>query len=64
MGAGQFCTNPGLPLAREGAGLDAFIAAASEALTARTPTTMLTPGIFSAYQGGVERLVVTRRFGR
>jgi NADP-dependent aldehyde dehydrogenase len=56
MGAGQFCTNPGLPLARDGAGLDAFVAAASEALTAGAPTTMLTPGIFAAYQGGVDRL--------
>jgi hypothetical protein len=56
MGAGQFCTNPGLPLARNGAGLGAFIAGASEALGAAGSATMLTPGIFAAYQSGVERL--------
>lgn len=58
MGAGQFCTNPGLPLAQDGTGLDAFLAGAAEALGAAGPATMLTPGIFAAYQGGVERLVV------
>jgi NADP-dependent aldehyde dehydrogenase len=31
MGAGQFCTNPGLVLAIEGEGLDAFLTAATEA---------------------------------
>ena len=30
MGAGQFCTNPGLVLALEGAALDAFVAAAAD----------------------------------
>jgi NADP-dependent aldehyde dehydrogenase len=30
MGAGQFCTNPGLILALESDDLDTFIAAASE----------------------------------
>ncbi|OYW34157.1 MAG: hypothetical protein B7Z41_03225 [Rhizobiales bacterium 12-66-7] len=33
LGAGQFCTNPGLVLALEGAGLDAFLAAAATAIT-------------------------------
>jgi 2,5-dioxopentanoate dehydrogenase len=57
MGAGQFCTNPGLQLARDdGAGLDAFLAAAKEALRLHRGATMLTPGIFAAYQSGLERL--------
>jgi NADP-dependent aldehyde dehydrogenase len=57
VGAGQFCTNPGLPLVRDGiAGLDAFLGGATEALQAHTGATMLTPGIFAAYHGGVERL--------
>ena len=56
MGAGQFCTNPGLVLAQDGPGLDAFVQAAREALGLAPFATMLTPGIFQAYQGGVERL--------
>ena len=34
MGSGQFCTNPGLVIAVDGPGLDAFVAAAREALAA------------------------------
>ena len=60
MGAGQFCTNPGLLLAAPGPGLDAFVAAAVEALEAGEGTTMLHPGIFRAYQAGVERLSGTQ----
>jgi len=56
MGAGQFCTNPGLPLAQTGTGLEAFIKGASEALGPAPAATMLTPGIFAAYQSGVDRL--------
>ncbi|SHO67217.1 NADP-dependent aldehyde dehydrogenase [Pseudoxanthobacter soli DSM 19599] len=56
LGAGQFCTNPGLVLAIDGPGLDSFIAAASEALAACEAQTMLTPGILSAYCAGVEAL--------
>ncbi|CAM4123403.1 aldehyde dehydrogenase (NADP(+)) [Bordetella muralis] len=53
LGAGQFCTNPGLILAVQGPALDRFVAAASEAL-ARTPAaTMLTPGIHRAFETGV-----------
>jgi alpha-ketoglutaric semialdehyde dehydrogenase len=56
MGAGQFCTNPGLVLAMEGPGLDAFIEGASGVLCAAPAATMLTPGIHSAYVKGVEQL--------
>ena len=56
LGAGQFCTNPGLVLAIEGPCLDAFLAAAAEALSASLAATMLTPGIFEAYRDGVDRL--------
>ena len=34
MGSGQFCTNPGLVIAADSPGLDAFIAAARDALAA------------------------------
>lgn len=56
MGAGQFCTNPGLVLAIEGDGLDAFLEAATKAVTAATAQTMLTGGICKAYQSGVAAL--------
>ncbi|WP_338466163.1 aldehyde dehydrogenase (NADP(+)) [Novosphingobium sp. ZN18A2] len=56
MGAGQFCTNPGLVLAIEGEGLDAFIGAASETVAGAGPQTMLTTGIRDAYAKGVEAL--------
>ncbi len=56
MGAGQFCTNPGLVVAIEGDGLDAFVAAAAEALRATAAATMLTGGIHIAYEQGVAAL--------
>ncbi|MBV8589306.1 MAG: aldehyde dehydrogenase (NADP(+)), partial [Acetobacteraceae bacterium] len=56
MGAGQFCTNPGLVLAEPGRGLDGFVSAASAAITSGAPATMLTSGIFAAYQAVVDRL--------
>ncbi|WP_260596854.1 aldehyde dehydrogenase (NADP(+)) [Sphingomonas endolithica] len=56
MGAGQFCTNPGLVLAIEGEGLDAFVAAAGTALCEASAATMLTGGIHAAYEQGVAAL--------
>lgn len=56
MGAGQFCTNPGLVLGIKGQALDAFVAAAGEAVSASAAQTMLTPGIHGAYEQGVGQL--------
>ncbi|QGZ43080.1 aldehyde dehydrogenase family protein [Pseudoduganella flava] len=56
LGAGQFCTNPGLLIAIESPALDKFIAGAKEALAAKGAATMLTPGIHSAYNTGVAKL--------
>jgi alpha-ketoglutaric semialdehyde dehydrogenase len=56
LGAGQFCTNPGLVLAVAGPGLDRFIAAAQDAVQAAPAAIMLTPGIRQAYEGGVAAL--------
>lgn len=56
MGAGQFCTNPGLVLAIEGDGLDAFVAAAAGAVQESAASTMLTPAIHAAYDKGVAAL--------
>nr|CDQ35222.1 NADP-dependent fatty aldehyde dehydrogenase [Virgibacillus halodenitrificans] len=57
MGAGQFCTNPGLVIAIKGPELDAFLAAAGDAVKGSAPQTMLTPGIHEAYENGVGALV-------
>ena len=57
LGAGQFCTNPGLVFAAEGPGLDSFIDAAAEALAQSQPQTMLTGGIHGSYDAAVAKLV-------
>ncbi|HUP28927.1 MAG TPA: aldehyde dehydrogenase (NADP(+)), partial [Usitatibacter sp.] len=56
MGAGQFCTNPGLLLGAEGTDLDLFVGKVAENLPSAAAQTMLTPGISQAYRGGVEKL--------
>jgi NADP-dependent aldehyde dehydrogenase len=56
LGAGQFCTNPGLLVALDGPDLDRFLEAAVAALGAKPAATMLTPGIHSAYVGGAARV--------
>lgn len=56
LGAGQFCTNPGLVIGLKSPELDAFIQSVSEHVSKADSATMLTPGIFSAYQQGVEAL--------
>jgi 2,5-dioxopentanoate dehydrogenase len=56
LGSGQFCTNPGLVIAADGPGLDAFLAAARQALAASPATPMLTPTIAGNYAAGVTAL--------
>ena len=56
MGAGQFCTNPGVVLAIDGPDLADFVSTAAETLAATQPQVMLTPGIHGAYGEGVDRL--------
>lgn len=51
MGAGQFCTNPGVVFI-ETSQADAFLAAAAEALSATAEQAMLTDGIAEAYRSG------------
>ena len=56
LGAGQFCTNPGLVLAVASPALDAFVNAVTEALS-RTPAgQMLSQSIRANYRRGVARL--------
>ena len=55
MGAGQFCTNPGIAVVGKGAAGDAFVSAAAEALQGVAPQMMLTDGIAEAYKKGKQR---------
>jgi NADP-dependent aldehyde dehydrogenase len=56
MGAGQFCTNPGIAVALDGPHADTFIDAARAALADSAPQTMLTDGIAAAYGKGCDRV--------
>lgn len=55
MGAGQFCTNPGIAVVIDGPDADRLIAATREALAGIAPQVMLTPGIAKAYRDGQAR---------
>lgn len=59
MGAGQFCTNPGIAVAIDGAAADAFAEAAAAALSETAPQIMLTDGIARAYRIGRDRVART-----
>ncbi|NTT85578.1 aldehyde dehydrogenase (NADP(+)) [Tabrizicola fusiformis] len=56
MGAGQFCTNPGIAVVIDGPDAQAFIAAAKEAVGKVGAQTMLTDGIAEAYRAGRDRI--------
>jgi len=56
LGAGQFCTNPGLVLGVAGPDLQRFMQATSKALSDKTAQTMLTPGIHQAFCAGVAEM--------
>ena len=55
LGAGQFCTNPGLLIALDD-GLDGFLVHAGAALAATAAQPMLTTPIHASFQAGVEAL--------
>ncbi len=63
MGAGQFCTNPGIAVVIDGADADAFIDAAKVALESVAAQTMLTDGIAQAYRDGRDRIAAGRGVG-
>lgn len=56
MGAGQFCTNPGISVLIEGPEADAYIETAVNSLASIQAQVMLTNGIASAYRAGRDRL--------
>lgn len=57
MGAGQFCTNPGLVIGIRSVELDAFTDILKEHLGAQAPQTMLNSGGLRSYHQGVEHLL-------
>jgi len=56
MGAGQFCTNPGIAVIIDGPEAQAFVATATDALSQVGSQTMLTDGIAEAYRKGRDRI--------
>ena len=56
LGAGQFCTNPGLLFLPSGEQGDRFLRAAGKAVSAASGQPMLTPGIAEAYASGTASL--------
>ena len=56
MGAGQFCTNPGIAVVIDGSDADAFAAATREALEPVGAQTMLTDDMAKAYRAGRDRV--------
>jgi 2,5-dioxopentanoate dehydrogenase len=56
LGAGQFCTNPGLLFLPTGEAGDAFLRATATAVAQATGQPMLTPGIAEAYATGTSAL--------
>lgn len=50
LGAGQFCTNPGLLIAVQSEGLERFKQLLSTLISETPSATMLTPGIFNNYE--------------
>ena len=60
MGAGQFCTNPGIAVVPVGEATLKFQQAAAQALQAVASQVMLTDGIAKAYQDGIERMSTTK----
>jgi 2,5-dioxopentanoate dehydrogenase len=60
MGAGQFCTNPGISVVIDGPEAEAFIEAATKTLALIGKQTMLTEGIAAAYRTGRDRIKSTQ----
>ncbi|SEL84357.1 aldehyde dehydrogenase (NADP(+)) [Parapedobacter koreensis] len=56
LGAGQFCTNPGLMVMLQSPETEHFLSTYGSQLAEQTCHDMLTPGIYTAYSAGVERL--------
>jgi len=55
MGAGQFCTNPGIAVVIDGPDADSFVQAAAEGLGEVAAQTMLTEGVAASFRDGAQR---------
>ena len=56
LGAGQFCTNPGLIIGIKGQALDGFITNLGKEIEKLEPTCMLHPNIYEGYEKGKKEL--------
>ena len=56
LGAGQFCTNPGLVFVPEGDDGDTFVSSAAEAVTQANGQTMLSTGIAESCMSGIRQI--------
>jgi 2,5-dioxopentanoate dehydrogenase len=56
LGVGQFCTNPGLVVARDGSSLELCLGHLAVLMAQTAPGPMLTPRISEAYRQGIDRL--------
>ncbi len=61
LGAGQFCTNPGILVVQQSVPTDRFLAAFKQAMDDLPAATMLNEGIFRAYEAGVEAMIHTSK---
>ncbi|NIJ51244.1 aldehyde dehydrogenase (NADP(+)) [Dyadobacter arcticus] len=57
LGVGQFCTNPGLLISEEGAGLDQFTESLEEEILKALPAFMLNSGIAKGYWSNREKVI-------
>ena len=55
LGSGQFCTNPGIFLLLKNDASEKFIQLISKALSAISPSPMLTPAIHGNYLQGIQK---------
>jgi 2,5-dioxopentanoate dehydrogenase len=56
LGAGQFCTNPGLAVVLRGEESNSFVEMLGEMIANEPPATMLYPGILQAYENGINKI--------
>jgi len=59
LGAGQFCTNPGLVIAIDDENLASFVQEASSYIQTKDPQTMLTAGIYQTYCQSTAQIAAT-----
>ncbi len=57
LGAGQFCTNPGVIMAVKGQGLDSFVSKMTDLISGYEPVPMLSRGIYTTYHSSLESIL-------